>query len=146
MFAPRRPQVHNPAIMAIEAENKTDFRTLHLDRTFLELNPEEEAFFKSETGIHNTEELKKHIIHVQEDAYEVSRCSRANWIHGVVILCFVFRSSRILAFGGSGLRCLGPLGCLRIHASSNWGRTGRMRYFWTSDAAVKIGSPLSLLS
>ena len=66
--------------MTIEAENETDFRTFHLDGTLLELNPEEEVFFKSETGIHDTEELRKHIIHIHEDAYKVSRCSRANWI------------------------------------------------------------------
>ena len=66
--------------MSIEAETETDLRTLRLDSTLLELNPEEEAFFKSETGIQDTEELKKHIIQVQEDAYKVSRCSRADWI------------------------------------------------------------------
>lgn len=46
-------------------------RTLQLDGTLLELGPEEEAFFKSETGIEDTEELRKHIIEVQEDAYKV---------------------------------------------------------------------------
>ena len=66
--------------MSIEADSETDLRTLRLDSTLLELNPEEEAFFKSETGIQDTEELKKHIIQVQEDAYKVSRCSRADWI------------------------------------------------------------------
>ena len=80
MFAPRSPQVHNPATMSTEAEAETDLRTLHLDSTWLELNPEEEAFFKSETGIHDTEELRKHIIHIQENAYKVSCCSRTTWI------------------------------------------------------------------
>ena len=61
-----------------EAEKR--FRILHLDDTFLQLDPEEEAFFKSETGIQDTEELRKHIIQVQEDAYKVSHCSRADRI------------------------------------------------------------------
>ena len=66
--------------MSIEAETETHPHALQLDNTLLELNPEEEAFFKSETGIQDTEELKKHIIEVQEDAYKVSRCSHADRI------------------------------------------------------------------
>ena len=61
--------------MNIDVETETRLRTLHLDDTLLGLDPEEEAFFKSETGIQDTEELKKHIIKVQEDAYKVTRCS-----------------------------------------------------------------------
>ena len=66
--------------MSTEAEAETDFRTLHLDSTWLELSPQKEAFFKSETGIQDTEELRKHIIHIQENAYKVSCCSRTTWI------------------------------------------------------------------
>ena len=66
--------------MSVNAEAETHLRTLHLDGTWLELNPEEEAFFKSETGIRDTEELRKHIIEVQKDAYKVSRCSRVEWV------------------------------------------------------------------
>ena len=36
------------------------------------LDPEAERFFKAETGIQDTEELRKHIIGVQEEAYKVS--------------------------------------------------------------------------
>jgi len=57
----------------MDTETETRLRALHLDSTLLELNPEEEAFFKLETGIQDTEELKKHIFEVQEVAYKV-RC------------------------------------------------------------------------
>ena len=60
----------------IEAE--TRFRTLPLDDTLLEFDAEEEAFLKLETGIHDTGELRKHIIEVQADAYKVSRCFYAD--------------------------------------------------------------------
>ena len=58
--------------MSAEAQTETRLRVLPLDDTLLELNPEEEVFFKSETGIQDTAELRKHIIEVQEDAYKVS--------------------------------------------------------------------------
>jgi len=64
--------------MAQDGEIEKRLRTLYLDGTLLELDPEEEAFFKAETGIRDTEELRKHIIEVQEEAYKVGRCSRAN--------------------------------------------------------------------
>jgi len=64
----------------MNTDTETLLRTLHLDSTLLGLNPEEEAFFKSETGIQDTEELKKHIIQVQDDAYKVSRCPRVDRI------------------------------------------------------------------
>ena len=125
--------------MSNDVETEKRLRTLHLDGTLLVLNPEEEAFFKSETGIQDTEELRKHIIEIQEDAYKVSHCSRAD-PHGAVTSRFVSRSTRILAFVGSGSRGSRSPGCLRIHASSNWGRTDQMRYFWTLDAAVRLSS------
>jgi hypothetical protein len=67
-------EIHNSATMDINAETRTRPLTLDLDETLLELDPEEEAFFKSETGIQDTEELRRHIVEVQEDAYKVSRC------------------------------------------------------------------------
>jgi hypothetical protein len=73
-------EIHNPAAMDTNVGTETHRRTLDLDETLLELNPGEEAFFKSETGIQDTEELRRHIIEVQEDAYKVSRCSYANQI------------------------------------------------------------------
>jgi len=47
--------------------------TLPPDDMSLELNPEEEAFFESETSTQDMEELRKHGIRVQKDAYKGSR-------------------------------------------------------------------------
>ena len=58
--------------MTLDCESKAHLKTIRLDGTFLELSPREEAFFKAETGIQDTEELRKHIIEVQEEAYKVS--------------------------------------------------------------------------
>lgn len=58
--------------MTLDGETKAHLKTIRLDGTFLELSPREEAFFKAETGIQDTEELRKHIIEVQEEAYKVS--------------------------------------------------------------------------
>jgi len=41
-----------------DLEIETRLRMLPLDDTLLELHPKEEAFFKSETGIQDTEELR----------------------------------------------------------------------------------------
>ena len=89
--------------MTLNSETKTHIHTIYLDGTFLELRPEEEAFFKAETGIQDTEELKKHIAEVQDGAYKVSSWSRADLAHllGAVMSRFLFRSTRILAFVGS---------------------------------------------
>lgn len=43
-----------------------------LDPTLLNLNEQEAQFFKSQTGIQDDKELRKHIIQVQEKAYQVS--------------------------------------------------------------------------
>ena len=58
--------------MHTEAGVQTDtpLPTPRPDGPSLELGPEEEAFFKSETGIQDTEELREHILKVQEDAYK----------------------------------------------------------------------------
>ena len=47
-------------------------RTIPLDHSLLVLNPDTETFFKAETGIQDTEELKEHIIEVQKEAFKVS--------------------------------------------------------------------------
>ena len=47
--------------------------TLPPDDMSLELNLEEEACFESETSTQDIEELRKHGIGVQEDAYKGSR-------------------------------------------------------------------------
>ena len=145
----RHPPACNPATMSDVVKNDNVFKndvelqkyldTLRLASAVLELNPEEEAFFKSETGIQDTEELRKHIFEVREDAYKVSCCSRPD-PHKAVTLCFVFRPTRLLPFTISSSRSSGLLRYLHIHASSNWGRTGQMRYFWTMNAAVRISS------
>jgi len=97
-------------------------RTLHLDGALLELGPEEEAFFKAETGIQDTEELKKHIIETQQEAYKVSRCSLTDrYVYIAQSHCvFAFRSTRIPASAGLDSRSSRFPGCLHIHASSNW--------------------------
>ena len=59
--------------MNTDIETEIPFYTLPLDDTLLELNPEEEAFFKSQTRIQDTDELRKHIVRVQKDAYKVIR-------------------------------------------------------------------------
>ena len=57
-----------------DSEVETPLRTLGHGVSFLGLYPDEEVFFKAETGIQDTEELRKHIIEVQEEAYKVSSC------------------------------------------------------------------------
>jgi len=58
--------------MVLDRENEEHYRAFHFDGTLLELGPEEEAFFKVETGIQDSQELRKHIIDVHEEAYKVS--------------------------------------------------------------------------
>jgi len=55
----------------LDRETETYLRAFQFDGTPLELGPEEEAFFKAETGIQNPEELRKHVIEVHEEAYKV---------------------------------------------------------------------------
>jgi len=64
--------------MNTDIETEIRFHTFPLNDTLLKLNSEEEAFFKSETGIQDTEELRKHIVRVQQDAYKVIRRSRTD--------------------------------------------------------------------
>jgi len=91
-FQHNSPRGHQSAIMNIDDGTEARLRTLHLDDTLLELDSQEEAFFKSETGIQDTEELMKHIIEVQQDAYKVSLLRaeqvRSRW---AVRLCFLFQ-------------------------------------------------------
>lgn len=44
-----------------------------LDESFYHLSEDEAAFFKSQTGIKDDEELKRHILKAQANAYEVGR-------------------------------------------------------------------------
>lgn len=47
---------------------------LPLDQSFYSLDPEEEQFLVTLTGIADTNKLKEHICTIQRDAYEV-RCT-----------------------------------------------------------------------
>ena len=55
------------------SEVEAYLRALPSDASFLVLDPETEDFFKAETGIQDSEESRKHIVEVQEEAYKVSR-------------------------------------------------------------------------
>ena len=57
--------------MALNCDTETHPRTFRFDGTLLKLGPEEEAFFKAETGIQDPEELRRHVIEVYEEAYKV---------------------------------------------------------------------------
>ena len=51
-----------------------------LDPDFYNLQPQEAAFFKQLTGIHDDELLKQHIIQVQTKAYEVGSLNSPRYI------------------------------------------------------------------
>ena len=55
------------------SEVEAYLRALPSDASFLVLDPEIEEFFKAQTGIQDSDELRKHIVEVQEEAYKVSR-------------------------------------------------------------------------
>ncbi|KAG6899164.1 hypothetical protein C0993_012724 [Termitomyces sp. T159_Od127] len=61
-------------------------KKLPLDPTLYSLDANELAFFQEKTGIHDEQELKQHIIAVQEKAYEVSLATHQNhttyWNYG----------------------------------------------------------------
>jgi hypothetical protein len=84
--------------MILDGGPETCLPTTHLDNSQFELDSEEEAFLKAETGTQGTEEPRKHIIKFQEEAYKVSSCLRAD---RAATLCFVHRFTHILAFVGS---------------------------------------------
>jgi len=65
-------QRNPPTTMVLDSETVEHFRSFHFDGTLLELGPEQETFFKVETGIQDPEELRKHIADVHEEAYKVS--------------------------------------------------------------------------
>ena len=54
------------------SEIESHLRSLPLNSDVLALDPDTENFFKAETGIQDTEQLRKHILQVQEEAYKVS--------------------------------------------------------------------------
>ena len=70
-------------------EVETRPRTPQPDDALLVLYPETERFFKAETGIQDTEELRKHIIEVQQEAYKVSHPPPTLVLpHGFMIVYF----------------------------------------------------------
>lgn len=101
----------------------------------LVLDPDTERFFKAETGIQDTDELRKHIIQVQQEACKASRRLPGN---GIPSRVFVLRSTRTLVFVGSDSRRSRLLGCPYIHAYSSCWEHGQTRYFWTLGVAVRI--------
>ena len=46
------------------------------------LSPEQATFFKGETGIHNDDKLRTHILEVQQRAYKVSEVMSFKVRHG----------------------------------------------------------------
>ena len=67
-------KTHRPALMDEDSKVERIPRTPQPDGSvLLELDPDAERFFKAETKIQDSVELRKHIIEVQEEAYQVSR-------------------------------------------------------------------------
>ena len=64
--------MHQPATLNPGEVVEPRHGPLHINGSLLRLGPVEEAFFKAGTGIQDTEELRKHIIQVHEEAYQVS--------------------------------------------------------------------------
>lgn len=64
--------------MSERSEFEAMLRVLPLDGSLLVLDPETESFYKAETGIQDIEELRKHIIGLQEEAFKVNHCPSAN--------------------------------------------------------------------
>ena len=63
-----RSMVENDRLSTLRA----DFQSLPLqDIMFYNLDDAESAFFKSQTGITDDEQLKKHIVEAQEEAFKV---------------------------------------------------------------------------
>jgi len=84
---------------------------LPLDPALYNLKAEEIAFFKACTGIHDDDELRKHITEVQTEAYAVGR---------TISLCgvaqFRLRYTRTRVFACSGSHRDYPLElCLRYY-------------------------------
>ncbi len=70
---------------------------LPLDDNLYTLDDETSDFFKVQTGIQDTEELKKHLLRVQAEAYAV----RSNVVLHGPISCISCRYTRTHAYAGS---------------------------------------------
>jgi hypothetical protein len=53
-----------------------------LERSFLVLEKDEEEFYRSETGITDLDELKEHILAIQEEAYKVLNSVTCLFVEG----------------------------------------------------------------
>ena len=73
--SPSYKALHPPAFMDEESKVERLPRVPQPGGSvLLELDPDAERFFKAETKIQDSVELRKHIIEVQEEAYKVGRC------------------------------------------------------------------------
>ena len=62
-------------MLSFDTVGKREYVAYPLDEALYSLDGQEAAFFKSQTGIEDDEELKRHILRSQKEAYEV-RMSR----------------------------------------------------------------------
>lgn len=60
-------------------------RLFPFDEQLYSLEGEELAFMKSQTGIEDEDELRKHIIAVTKEAYIVSACASSRAFAGILI-------------------------------------------------------------
>ena len=61
-------------MLCYDMVGKREYVAYPLDETLYTLDEQEAAFFKSQTGIDDDEELKQHILRSQKEAYEVRLC------------------------------------------------------------------------
>ena len=87
-----------------DAVAKREFVAYPLDETLYTLGEEEIAFFKSQTGIDDEQELKRHILRVQKEAYEVPLRYRGLIQLRSDAFGLTSRCSRTRASGGSHLQ------------------------------------------
>ena len=59
--------------LSVPAVTEDMLAKLQLDGSLYSLTPEESAFFKQQTGIQGDEELKRHVLEVQKEAWDVRR-------------------------------------------------------------------------
>ena len=63
--------VSGDRMLSYDMIGKREYVAYPLDEKLYSLDEEEAAFFKSQTGIDDDEELKRHILRSQKEAYEV---------------------------------------------------------------------------
>jgi hypothetical protein len=90
-----------------DGELEAVLRALPSGDGLLALDPEIEGFYLLETGIQDSEELKKYIVEFQEGTYKEIHCRSANQVCpvGNVVFCAqVFLYPCIRGFGFAGLK------------------------------------------